>query len=406
MSLIRLIIWSSLIGGWAAFFGWLFFEVLICGLVGGRAGPWIARHLWLAILMATLVAVPIGGGISLAYGLTNLKLDILIKRLLLGSAGGLLGGLLGTLCGSCLFGIFFYIPVLRFVGQTFGWALIGVGIGAGIGASEGIIDRSFKKMRNGVIGGVLGGFLGGLFFYPMSLIASDISSRALSFVLLGLFIGFFIGLAQVILKEAWLTVEAGFRPGRQMILGGDLITMGTSEKSSLIFIAYGAKGVEPTHLKITKRDGRYFLEDNQSRTGTLLNGQPLSGPTLLSDGDAIGFGVNVVRFSERAKRAGRLPPPVKEPAHAIAAEEIQAKAPAPFPVGAVQPAPAKPAPPAAVNPAPGAAASMGIPTKAAAAPAKPAAAPAQPQEGRCPICDKKVIGIPGQRRCNKCFTTF
>src|SRR5439155_25596280 len=113
-------------------------------------------------------------------------------------------------------------------------------------------------------------FLAGVFFVPVNfIIGSPMSSRAFAFVLLGLFIGLFIGLAQVILKEAWLTVEGGFRPGRQMILGGDLITMGTSEKSSLIFIAFGAKGVEPTHLKITKQpDGRFLLEDNQSRTGT------------------------------------------------------------------------------------------------------------------------------------------
>ena len=72
-------------------------------------------------------------------------------------------------------------------------------------------------------------------------------------------------------------------PGRQMILGTDLITMGTSEKSSLIFIAFGAKGVEPTHLKITKQgDGRYLLEDNQSRMGTLLNGHVIAGATDLT----------------------------------------------------------------------------------------------------------------------------
>src|SRR5262249_49863127 len=153
------------------------------------------------------------------------------------------------------------------VGRVIGWSFIGVGIGAGIGVSEGVIDRSFNKLRNGLIGGALGGFLGGVFFRVVVAIAHassargdfGVTSRALSFVLLGLGIGLFIGLAQVILKEAWLTVEAGFRPGRQMILASDLITMGTSEKSSLIFIAFGAKGVEPTHLKITKQsDGRYL----------------------------------------------------------------------------------------------------------------------------------------------------
>jgi hypothetical protein len=36
----------------------------------------------------------------------------------------------------------------------------------------------------------------------------------------------------------------------------------------------------------------------------------------------------------------------------------------------------------------------------------PPVTPMQTQEGRCPICDRKVVGIPGQRRCKKCFSTF
>jgi hypothetical protein len=290
---------------------------------------------------------------------------------------------------------------LLFVGQTLGWAMIGVGIGAGIGVSEGWIDRSFQKLRNGLIGGVLGGFLGGLTFYPMSLIASNVSSRALSFVLLGVFIGLFIGLAQVILKQAWLTVEDGFRAGRQLILGQDVITMGTSEKSSLIFIAYGAKGVEPVHLKITKQpDGGYLLEDNQSRTGTLLNGEPVKAPTVLADGDTIQFGVNVVRFNEQVKHghaAQRLPEaPPKPPA--IPAGAIQATPPPPKPATSSAIQPAKPTPPQAIQPA------KPLPAKPAAAVPKPA--PAKPVEGGCPICGKKIVGVPGERRCQACFTTF
>jgi hypothetical protein len=404
MSLMRLIVWSSLIGGWSAFFGWLFSET--------------ALHLWItnaavAIAMATLVAIPIGGGICCASGLTNPRFDLLLKRLLLGFAGGLLGGLLGSLVGSCIFFPLSYIDnrFVTFIGRVIGWTLIGTGIGIGIGVSEGIVDRSFNKLRNGIIGGVVGGFLGGLFFGLVGSLGGSITSRAVSFVLLGLSIGLFIGLAQVILKEAWITVEAGFRPGRQIILGKDLITMGTSEKSSLIFIAFGAKGVEPTHLKITKQlDGRYLLEDNQSRTGTLVNGQSISGPTSLNDGDAIQLGVNVVRFNERAKHGdAKLPPPViQQPAHLAPAGAIQAKAPAPvpmpMPVSAISSA--KPVPAAAAPPRPAPAKNMELPAKAAAAPPKPAAPAAKPQEGRCPICDKKITGIPGERRCGACFTTF
>ena len=382
MSFSRLIYWSCLIGGWSAFVGWFFTEILF--------HYWIDEYTILAIIMATLVSVPIGGGISLASGLTNPQWKNLLNRLLIGFAGGLLGGLLGSLLGACIFSVLQSVPVLGFLGRIIGWTLIGMGIGV----TEGIFDRNLKKVRNGLIGGGVGGFLAGLFFIPVSyVIGSPMSSRAFAFVLLGLFIGLAIGLAQVILKEAWLTVQEGFRAGRQMILSQDTVTMGTSEKSSLIFIAYGAKGVEPTHLKITKqKDGGFLLEDNQSRTGTMLNGKLMTAPTLLGDGDAIQFGVNTVRFNERLKHghaAQRLPvPEAAKPA--LPSTAITAKPTA----NAIQPAAAKP-----------------VPTAAIAAPMKPAPAPkpvaaAQPQEGRCPICDKKVVGLPGERRCGKCFTTF
>jgi hypothetical protein len=282
-------------------------------------------------------------------------------------------------------------------------------------------------MRNGLIGGVIGGFLGGFLFTPIEwVIGSPVSSRAAAFVLLGLSIGLFIGLAQVILKEAWLTVEAGFRPGRQVILSTEAVTMGTSEKSTLIFIAFGAKGVEPNHLQITKApDGRYVLQDNQSRTGTFVNGAPIAGPTPLNDNDAIQLGVNVVRFRERVSHGGQRQP--------VPPGKVAPGAPAPMPAGAIQPAPMprpavppvvavqsapKPVPamkpvPSPVKAAPVKPAVMpaGAPGKPAPVAVKPAAAPqpaaAQtPQEGRCPICDKRITGIPGKRRCDSCFTTF
>jgi hypothetical protein len=393
MSFRRLIYLSCIVGGWSGFIGWLFLEIAI--------GRWVDQYTILAILMATLVAVPIGGGISLASGLTNPQLVNLLKRLLLGFAGGLIGGLVGSLIGGCIFAVFQSIPVLGFLSRVFGWTMIGMGIGV----TEGILDRSLKKTRNGFIGGAVGGFLAGFFFIPVSfVIGSPTSSRMVSFVLLGLFIGLSIGLAQVLLKEAWLVVEDGFRPGRQVILGQDQITMGTSEKASLIFIAFGAKGVEPVHLKITKQKaGGYLLEDNQSRSGTLLNGQPVNEPTLLRDDDTIQFGVNVVRFKERIKHGdSALPTPV------IAAKDR----PTPVLPPPVKPAPTAPPAKTAPQPAPAVvvvkvASAPATPNAVAPTPAPPkAAVPAQPQEGRCPICDKKILGVPGQRRCGKCFTTF
>src|SRR5690606_11225637 len=41
------------------------------------------------------------------------------------------------------------------------------------------------------------------------------------------------------------------------------------------------------HLKILYRDGRYYLEDLDSKNGTFLNGQQVKGTTSIQDGDEI-----------------------------------------------------------------------------------------------------------------------
>nr|HID12537.1 FHA domain-containing protein [Anaerolineae bacterium] len=44
------------------------------------------------------------------------------------------------------------------------------------------------------------------------------------------------------------------------------------------------------HALLTWREGQWWLEDRDSRNGTLLNGTPISGPTVVSAGDVIGVG--------------------------------------------------------------------------------------------------------------------
>jgi hypothetical protein len=44
------------------------------------------------------------------------------------------------------------------------------------------------------------------------------------------------------------------------------------------------------HALLTWRDGQWWLEDQGSRNGTLLNGLNVDGPTVISSGDVIGVG--------------------------------------------------------------------------------------------------------------------
>jgi pSer/pThr/pTyr-binding forkhead associated (FHA) protein len=44
------------------------------------------------------------------------------------------------------------------------------------------------------------------------------------------------------------------------------------------------------HALLTQREGQWWLEDQESRNGTMLNGTRISGPTVISASDVIGVG--------------------------------------------------------------------------------------------------------------------
>jgi hypothetical protein len=287
MSLNRFIYYCAVGGGWAALLAWMCAEWLF-----------FRRHAWYETapgvvrdtLTAALVGGVLGGGLGLVSGMTSAQWHALIRRGGLGFLGGLLGGGFGGLVGTVLYWLYF--P------RAIGWLVMG----AGIGVAEGLYERSWRKTRNGLIGGALGGFLGGWLFEWIAAARSEMSGRATAFVVLGLSVGVLIGLAHVVLKEAWLTVLDGYRPGRQLILSKDVTTLGRAEHLPLPFLGHADAELELEHARIVRQpDGRYLLEDRGTRVGTLLNSQRIQGAVPLCDNDLIKLGTNIVRFNHRRR---------------------------------------------------------------------------------------------------------
>lgn len=50
------------------------------------------------------------------------------------------------------------------------------------------------------------------------------------------------------------------------------------------------------HVLISLRNGRWWLEDLSSRNGTLLNGQPLSDPAVITTGDIVTIGSTTLKL--------------------------------------------------------------------------------------------------------------
>jgi pSer/pThr/pTyr-binding forkhead associated (FHA) protein len=110
-----------------------------------------------------------------------------------------------------------------------------------------------------------------------------------------------IGLAQVILREAWLRVERGFRAGREIILSRPVLTVGRAEACDIGL--FGDPDVERLHARLIRHGDGYLLKDEGTAGGTYVNGERLAGPRHLQAGDVIRLGNSQLRFGERQKRA-------------------------------------------------------------------------------------------------------
>jgi hypothetical protein len=232
-----------------------------------------------------------------------------VVAFIVGGVGGLLGGILGHLLYDAT-----QVNVLLIVG----WTVVGLLCGASVGSFDmlsSIIRQQDQqgarfKLLKCLIGGTLGGIVGaGLLLFLRSGLLGMFNSqdestlrspRAIGFVALGACIGLLVGLAQVILKEAWIKVEAGFRAGREMILAKEKTSVGRAEGTDIAL--FGDSGVERLHAHIVLDARRYFIEDNGTPGGTYVNDQRVNGRTPLQSGDVIRMGKSVLRFYERQKR--------------------------------------------------------------------------------------------------------
>jgi hypothetical protein len=314
------IYYCALCGGWAAFFGWMFAQMGL-SLMG-------AQGLVFQAFMGMSVGFWIALGLSLVDAAWNLSLkqiaDIGMRvgvAVLVGALGGLMGGLIGQAMVDVLKNLLknsaALADILGAVLQVLAWTGTGFLIGASVGVLElimslatkkdvqGATKKEIKAVIGGTVGGLLGGFLALMFILAWGRIFSGKtglwSPYATGFVALGMCIGLLIGLAQVILKEAWIRVESGFRPGREKILSKEKTTVGRAESCDIGL--FGDPGVEKLHAQIIQSGNRYFLEDVGTPGGTFLNDQRVVGRMPLRSGDFIRLGKNVLCFRESKKRS-------------------------------------------------------------------------------------------------------
>jgi len=85
---------------------------------------------------------------------------------------------------------------------------------------------------------------------------------------------------------AMLMVREGVSPRRQWTLQGGVTVIGRSEDCHVVI---DDRQASRHHARITQTEDGYVLEDLHSKNGTFLNGQLLTAPAFLKDGDEIGI---------------------------------------------------------------------------------------------------------------------
>jgi hypothetical protein len=304
MSFRLFVYWCALCGGWAAAAGWGLGRLLAGDDPLAGAG---IKGMCLGALIALALGV-----VDALWVFSLRQLGKVAPRILACVAVGTVGGLLGGVVGQLLFDW-----KSRAILLVLGWVLTGLMVGVSPGTFDLLrgwvweedLRGTRRKVVRGALGGTLGGLLGGLLYWLLRDAWAGVfpgkgdlwSPSATGFVALGLCIGLLIGLAQVVLREAWLYVEAGFRKGREVPLTRPVLTVGRAESCDVGL--FGDPAVDRLHARILRRGDRYLIADAGSGTGTYVNEVRVAEPTPLRSGDLIRVGGARLRFRERQKRA-------------------------------------------------------------------------------------------------------
>lgn len=299
MSFKTFIYYCAICGGWAGFLAWVIRTFPPFKLMN------ISDDLFRQGAIGAALGLLVGGLIGLLDAMLNTTGFARVIRFIICAGLGFIGGMVFGMIGE---------KIRQGVGMfLWGWMLVGIVIGASIGVYDLLRNagsRGFglavRKVIRGVVGGAIGGAIGGFIQdFIGGLNIKDTfpeSSVAIGMVILGMCIGLLIGVAQVLLKEAWVRVERGFKAGREMMLSKAETTMGRQEGVDIAL--FGDMGVEKRHARIVMQKDRYVLVEEQPapQGGTFVNGERVYGPVPLKNGDLISMGRSEVRFQEKAKR--------------------------------------------------------------------------------------------------------
>lgn len=314
------------------------FNLMLAGLVGAFLAwvflePFIedgVQHAKSSFSVASFLFAAVGGFCGLFIGSLEGFLSRNLKRGLIGGLLGMLigfvGGVISMFLANIVFGIIAgigyvvatqsssestlnlreNISFLMFliIARCLAWCIAGMTLGLG----PGIALRSKRLTLNGFLGGMLGGSIGGILFDPIDYVVSSGSfsqgaelSRCIGLCVIGAMAGLMMGLVELVTMDAWLYMTEGPLKGKQFIIYKNPTNIGSS--SSCEIYLFKDPYIDAAHATITKVREGYLLEDNNSSTGTFVNGQRIQKHKVIA-GDIIKIGESTLIYREKKKSKG------------------------------------------------------------------------------------------------------
>lgn len=304
---------------------------LILGILGGLLGWAIAEPIeYLTptgnptfsypqmLALGAVIGLFLGLALGFAEAMSGVSPRDALKSIIIGAVVGMCGGALGLAIGNTLYGPIVHITgdplssagdstvsfigvIFWMFGRTLGWSFFGLFLGI----SQGLSTESPKKMTNGAIGGFIGGGIGGFVFAMLALMGkSKVIAyppemlRLVAFAITGGAIGLFIGSIEELTKKAWIVHLKGRNEGKEFQVFKEETVAGRSELVDISI--FGDPEIEPKHFVIKADHKRHLLQDLGTSAGTYLNGQKVTQPQLLKDGDVIQIGMTKLLFREKA----------------------------------------------------------------------------------------------------------
>lgn len=347
------ILFKSLVGALAGLLAWMVWEPSAPTPYTPAWGSW-EIHLQLTAFFA------IGLLVGAINGWSKGSKVHALRESLLGGLFGVIGGSLGLAVGSSLIRLYGHNPgdigeslPISITARVLALTPIATFLGAGIGAST----LSLRGMFQGAIGGLIAGAVSGSVFdlvglalgtvlvaangaHPGQHVETGAPSRAITFVLLGALIALFIGLAERVLRSAWVRLSLGRNEGKEWAIDRPQVLIGRSESAQIPL--FGDPNIAPAHAYILHKGGAYILADaGGSPNGVYLNGQRV-GQAPLFHGAHIQVGSTVLEFLMRAGAAPARGPEAYAAAYPVGGPGSvgYAQPPATAPAGYAPPQPA------------------------------------------------------------------